>query len=969
MSKCPGKCIPLFFLLLGVLIVPLSGFHSSHLSDVKAQSQPVVLNKYELSELPPIDPHLQASFESADFTENVFVQLTNFSPGTRKISPEAATSWDISGDGLTYTFHLRSDIPWVHHNPITGATTQVTDGAGNPRFVTAEDFEYGFKRACVRAYYGSLVANLIKGCGAVQSYDKIADVPSGELDAVGVTAQDASTLVIELDERANYFLSMTPAYQFSALPKWSIDAYGDNWTQLDYLETTGRFVVDQYNSTIGATYERNPLLPSDLTGLGNIDHVVVQVVQDEVEGYSLWENDQVDISEIPRGYLDSHLANYPGESEQITDLAVFHISIRVTKAPFDDVRVRRAFSAAVDRQSLVAEVVSGQGKPMIHFGPPGIKHAPPLDEVGVGYDVAFAQSELTAAGFPNCQGFPTIELVGYDGSSGLDWMQFVKDEWVNNLGCDPGSINISQIPFWDLLEVIKEDDSTAPHLWILGWGPDYPDENNYVGTIFDCNLTNQFRRPCSNIDDKLETARSLADPADRTNLYYEIEGDLFSESGEYPMMPMFVRDEYQAIHTDLEIGTNPFGGEMWYQWYKGSSAPDADGDGIPDATEGEGDLDDDGTPDYQDTDADGDGIPDSNEGKDDLDSDGFPNYKDLDVDGDRTPDQDEGQGDRDGDGIPDYKDYDPAGYFFDEDTGKILSGGIIDVSGPGKITMIQDGSDGFYQFYTDGTPGTYQINVTLPAEYSWSTSCLKQDPPAFDPTGLTNPVVLGYGEQGTTGYLQSSDCTDFYLTFDLVGGDPEIFNNNFPLDSGHTFADVFADHWAYDWIEALYNAGLTSGYPDGTYRPSNSVTRAEMAVFLLKGMNTGTYSPPVPDGSHPFSDIEGHWAESWMEELYDVGLTSGYPDATYRPQNEVTRAEMAVFLLRAKHGAGYSPPAAGGGGAFSDIAGHWAEDWIEQLADEGITGGYPDGTYRPNNPVNRAEMAVFLVRAFDLSVP
>ena len=182
------------------------------------------------------------------------------------------------------------------------------------------------------------------------------------------------------------------------------------------------------------------------------------------------------------------------------------------------------------------------------------------------------------------------------------------------------------------------------------------------------------------------------------------------------------------------------------------------------------------------------------------------------------------------------------------------------------------------------------------------------------------------------------------------------------------FSDVAFEHWSYSWIKALYNAGLTSGYPDGTYRPSNPVTRAEMAVFLLKGMNTGTYSPPAPDSSHPFSDIAGHWAEGWMEELYDVGLTSGYPDGTYRPQNQVTRAEMAVFLLRAKHGAGYSPPNASGG-AFSDVEDHWAEGWIEQLADEGITGGYPDGTYRPNNPVNRAEMAVFLTKTFGLPMP
>ena len=205
-------------------------------------------------------------------------------------------------------------------------------------------------------------------------------------------------------------------------------------------------------------------------------------------------------------------------------------------------------------------------------------------------------------------------------------------------------------------------------------------------------------------------------------------------------------------------------------------------------------------------------------------------------------------------------------------------------------------------------------------------------------------------------------------TMDLSGNKQVSSEKTFTVVKDPTFSDVPLDYWAFDWIEAIASAGITSGYPDGTYRPGNPVTRAEMAVFLLKGMNAGTYEPPAPDSSHPFSDIAGHWAEDWMEELYDVGLTSGYPDGTYRPQNQVTRAEMAVFLLRAKHGAGYSPPAASGG-AFSDVGGHWAEGWIEQLADEGITGGYPDGTYRPNNPVNRAEMAVFLTKAFNLSLP
>jgi beta-lactamase superfamily II metal-dependent hydrolase len=177
------------------------------------------------------------------------------------------------------------------------------------------------------------------------------------------------------------------------------------------------------------------------------------------------------------------------------------------------------------------------------------------------------------------------------------------------------------------------------------------------------------------------------------------------------------------------------------------------------------------------------------------------------------------------------------------------------------------------------------------------------------------------------------------------------------------FSDVPFTHWAWRWIESLFLAGMTAGFPDGSYQPENSVTRAEMSVFLAKGIHGAAYTPPTPDGSHPFSDVAGHWGEAWIEHLYDEGFTSGYPDGTYRPNYQVSRAEMAVFLLKAMHGSGYTPPAPSGG-SFTDVGGHWAEAWIEQLNAEGITSGYPDGTYRPGNAVSRAEMAVFLVNTF-----
>ena len=153
----------------------------------------------------------------------------------------------------------------------------------------------------------------------------------------------------------------------------------------------------------------------------------------------------------------------------------------------------------------------------------------------------------------------------------------------------------------------------------------------------------------------------------------------------------------------------------------------------------------------------------------------------LDSDGDGVPDGVEGTGDRDGDGIPDNEDYDPTGYFYDETTGQIIPGGQIAVTGPGLITILQDGSGGFYQFTTDGTAGTYTIQVTLPRRHVWSSTCLRQDPPPFDPTGGPNPTVLGNGENDATGFLTSNACTPYYLSFDLEAEDPFIFNNNFPL--------------------------------------------------------------------------------------------------------------------------------------------------------------------------------------------
>jgi len=192
-----------------------------------------------------------------------------------------------------------------------------------------------------------------------------------------------------------------------------------------------------------------------------------------------------------------------------------------------------------------------------------------------------------------------------------------------------------------------------------------------------------------------------------------------------------------------------------------------------------------------------------------------------------------------------------------------------------------------------------------------------------------------------------------------------LISKDDPLNPPLTFIDVDLNYWAWAYIESLSSAGITGGCSTNMYCPESSVTRAQMAVFLEKGIHGSSYSPP--DVAPTFNDTAGTWAEDWIEALKSDGVTGGCGGGNYCPNNPVTRAQMAVFLLKSKYGSGYTPPDVGGSTGFTDVPiTHWAAPWIKQLAGEGITGGCGGGNYCPNNRVTRAQMAVFLVKTFNL---
>lgn len=529
-------------------------------------SDEVVLRLYDTSDIPELDPQKASDVTSINAIENLFVQLTNYDLETAEIVPEAATDWTISEDGLTYTFTIRTDIPWVRYNPATGEITQVVDEDGNPRFVTAYDFEYGIRRACdpnLGSYYSSVIAPNILGCNDVLNSEQATEET---VAAIGVAALDERTLEVQLVQQVGFFSSMTPMWTLSAVPSWTIQEHGDLWVEADFIVTSGRYSLARWIHGVSREFVRNPLMPEDMRGSGNIDRIVVDVVPDRSDGYTLWLAGRVEQSKIPSDELQNHLKTYPDETYQIADLAVVYFGFAMEKPPFNDPDVRAAFSAAFDRETYIETTRQGQGLPMKHFAPPGIFGAPPIDEIGVGFDVEFAQAKLAEAGYPDCKGFPKFTLYAAAGQEVLKWIEMAQINWSEHLGCDPKLITLEQFTFAELLAATDPGNADRANIWTAAWGPDYADENNWVGDLLWCEVDSDLVRDCSEVDDLIAAAKKETDPTRRVELYAEIEDKFFGEDGIFPIAPIFLRIDFVAVHSWFEFTPALFGGNQYYNY-------------------------------------------------------------------------------------------------------------------------------------------------------------------------------------------------------------------------------------------------------------------------------------------------------------------------------------------------------------------------------------------------------------------
>jgi len=202
---------------------------------------------------------------------------------------------------------------------------------------------------------------------------------------------------------------------------------------------------------------------------------------------------------------------------------------------------------------------------------------------------------------------------------------------------------------------------------------------------------------------------------------------------------------------------------------------------------------------------------------------------------------------------------------------------------------------------------------------------------------------------------------------DVVVITPDSVTGTIPRGFFADFLDVPQTHDFHAFVESIFRAGITAGCGGGDYCAESPVTRAEMAVFLLKSRFGPFHAPPAAvDGI--FADVHpGDFAADWIENLASLGITSGCGNGDYCPDDPATRAEMAVFLLKTLLGSSYEPPAPTG--IFADVpVGSFADRWIEDLYNRQITSGCGADplVYCPDDPNTRGEMAVFLTKTFAL---
>ena len=495
------------------------------------------------TEPPSLDPSLATDSASINVLQNVFVGLTHFEPETQKVLPFLAESWETSADGKVYTFKLREDAKWTDGKP-----------------VKAGDVEYGIKRTLnpETASEHAYVLYIIEGAEAYNTGE-------GDADGVAVKAVDDYTLEIKLTDAAAYFPAIAGMWVARPMPKWTIDEHGDKWTEAENMVSNGPYNMETWEHENKIELVKNP----DWWGAKDvtIEKVTLHMIQEDSTGVAMYENDELDfygaqIGAIPPADMD-RMKTDPELSKQLNivpDLATYYYNFNVTKPPFDDVLVRKAFAASIDRQKLIDTVTKANQEPATTFTARGVfGFVPPEDNIGIQYDPEQAKTWLEEAGYPGGAGLPEITLMFNFTEGHQAIAQFVQAQWKENLGVE---VKLASQEWKVYLETRQED---PPQVFRAGWGADYPDANNFLNEVMHSESPNNDTRWKNEEYDKLvKDAAVEQDPNKRLEMYKRAEQIMCEE--DVATIPFYWYTQSLLAKPWLEYTFLPSGGQEWFNW-------------------------------------------------------------------------------------------------------------------------------------------------------------------------------------------------------------------------------------------------------------------------------------------------------------------------------------------------------------------------------------------------------------------
>ena len=454
-----------------------------------------------------LDPALITGQPEGRIVNALFEGLLRFDKEGRP-GPGVAASWEVSLDRRIYTFHLREGIRW-------------SDG----KSLRAGDFVASWRRTLDPGTASAYSYQLFVVDGA----EEFASAPGKDFSKVGVAAPDDSTLVVRLRRPVPYFLDLCAFPTLFPVRTDVIARFGDDWVKPEHLIGNGAFVLKEWRLNDRVSLVRNPSYwDAGSVSLRTVELLPISKANTAFNFYAAGQADLImDKGLAPPSLLDE-LKRRP-DFHAAPFLGSYFLRFNCSKPPFNDPRVRKAFSLAIERRRITDKITRAGETPSVSFVPPGISGYTPPE--GLPGNIPEARRLLAEAGYPEGRGFPLTNYLYSEGELNEGVAVELQSMWNEALGV---TVQLARQEWKVYLNSLGSLDFGIAR---SSWVGDYPDPNTFLDLFVTGSGNNRTGWSSPRYDRLLISAADEIDPARRLAILANAESLLIRE--ELPIAPLF----------------------------------------------------------------------------------------------------------------------------------------------------------------------------------------------------------------------------------------------------------------------------------------------------------------------------------------------------------------------------------------------------------------------------------------------